>query len=137
MSEAMNPDLIEPDYPMQAHIGFKMVDWGPDRARFELPIAPYLGNRFSIVHGGVHAMLLDSAMGFAGCYTGDKASPLQCMTLSLNTNFLSQTKGELLIAEGVRTGGGRKTFFAEGKITDNMGELIATATGVFRYRSGG
>lgn len=59
------------------------------------------------------------------------------MTLSMTTNFLSQAKGDLLIAEGFRTGGGRKTFFARAQITDNTGELIATATGVFRYRGRG
>jgi len=47
---------------------------------------------------------------------------------------LSQAKGQLLIGQGRRTGGGRKTYFAEGKITDETGELIATGTGVFRYR---
>ncbi|WP_342706707.1 PaaI family thioesterase [Lutimaribacter saemankumensis] len=138
MSETtMNPDLIEPPYPLQAHLGFRMVDWREDYSRFDLPIVPHLGNRFGIVHGGVHAMMLDTVMGFAGCFTGDPDAPQQAMTLSMTTNFLSQAKGDLLIAEGFRTGGGRKTFFARAQITDNTGELIATATGVFRYRGRG
>lgn len=136
MSEQpLDPALIEEAYPLQAHIGFKMVDWRDGYSRFELPIAPFLGNRFGIVHGGVYAMLLDTVMGFCGSFTGDPVNTQKAMTLSLNTNYLSQAKGTLLIGEGRKTGGGRKTFFAEGKVTDETGELIATATGVFRYRS--
>jgi len=135
MSDTPDPKLIEPPYPLQAHMGFVMADWQPDYSRWELPIAPHLGNRFGIVHGGVHAMMLDTVMGFCGCYTGDPDAPQHAMTLSMTTNFLSQAKGDLLIAEGFRTGGGRKTFFARAQLTDDTGELIATATGVFRYRN--
>ena len=137
MSEPMDPRLKEDPYPLQAHLGFRMVDWRKDYSCFELPIAPHLGNRFGIVHGGVHAMMLDTVMGFCGCFTGDPDAPQHAMTLSMTTNFLSQAKGDLLIAEGFRTGGGRKTFFARAQITDNTGEMIATATGVFRYRGRG
>ena len=130
----MDPKLIETPYPLQAHLGFYITDWSEGYARFELPIVEFLGNRFGIVHGGVHAVMLDTVMGFAGSYTGTPDAPQQCMTLSLTTQFLSQAKGQLLIGEGRRMGGGRKTYFAEGKITDETGELIATGTGVFRYR---
>jgi len=33
------------------------------------------------------------------------------------------------------TGGGRRPYFAEATVHDDTGTLIATATGVFRYRS--
>ena len=131
----LDPTLVEDAYPLQAHLGFRMVAWSPDFARFELPLAPFLLNRYGIAHGGVHAMLLDTVMGFAGCYTGDRARPQLAMTLSLNVNYLSQSKGTLLIGEGRRVGGGRKVFFAEGTITDDTGETLATGSGVFRYRT--
>jgi uncharacterized protein (TIGR00369 family) len=133
----MDPRLKEAPYPLQAHLGFEMIDWREGYSRFDLPIMPHLGNRFGIVHGGVHAMMLDTVMGFAGCFTGDPDAPQQAMTLSMTTNFLSQAKGDRLIAEGFTTGGGRKTFFARAQLTDNTGEMIATATGVFRYRGRG
>jgi len=56
------------------------------------------------------------------------------MTLSMTVNFLAPPQGGTLIAEGRRTGGGRKTFFTEGAARDETGLLLATATGVFRYR---
>lgn len=124
----------EPPYPWQDTLGFTVTGWGPDSAEITLPLAAKHGNRYGIPHGGVLASLLDTAMGFAGCYTGDPDRPQLAMTLSMTTNFLSVARGQTLIARGRKTGGGAKTFFAEATITDDTGAVIATATGVFRYR---
>lgn len=136
MTGPVDPDLIEDPYAFQRHIGFRMTGWEKDFARFELPLAPHLMNRYGIPHGGVYALLLDTVMGYAGCYTGDPDRPQLAMTLSLTTNFLGRPADELLIGEGRRTGGGRSTFFAEGTVTDGAGTVVATATGTFRYRKG-
>jgi uncharacterized protein (TIGR00369 family) len=131
---SLDPALIEEAYPLQAHLGFVMTGWSEGYSRFELPLAPFLMNRFGIPHGGVHAMLLDTVMGFSGSYTGDPDHPQMAMTLSMTVNFMAQAKGKLMIGEGRKTGGGRKTFFAEGLVKDKTGIVIATGTGVFRYR---
>ena len=127
-------DLLESSYEYQKLIGFEIVAWTQDNAKLQLPLADKHGNRYGIPHGGVHATLLDTCMGFAGCYTGDREAPQLAMTLSLNVQYLSRPKGKLLVATGLKTGGGRKTFFAEGNIADETGELIAKGTGAFRYR---
>ena len=127
---------VEPPYPWQDTLGFSVTGWGPDMAEITLPLAPKHANRYGIVHGGVLASILDTAMGFAGCYTGDANRVQLAMTLSMTVNFLSVARGQTLIAEGRKTGGGAKTFFAEATITDDTGAVIATATGVFRYRKG-
>ena len=128
-------DLLEDPYAYQQLIGFQIMEWAQDHCLLHLPLAEKHGNRYGIPHGGVHATLLDTVMGFAGCYTGDRARPQLAMTLSLTAQYLSRPKGKLLIAKGRKTGGGRKTFFAEAEITDETGELIAKGTGTFRYRS--
>lgn len=130
----MDPSLREKPYPFQAHLGFDIADWSPDYCRVEQPMVPHIGNRYGIPHGGVHATLLDTAMGFAVCFTGDPDERQLVMTLSLNVNYLGVANGKMLIAEGRKTGGGKSTAFAEGEIKDENGNLIATATGVFRYR---
>ena len=132
-----NPDMIEDPYPFQALLGFTITGWAPDFCQLHQPVHPDLGNRFGIPHGGVYATLLDTVMGFCGCYTGSKSEVKQAMTLTLNVNYLSRPKGRTLIAEGRRIGGGARTFFAESDLKDETGELIATATGAFRYRSAG
>ncbi|MBV7407658.1 PaaI family thioesterase [Maritimibacter sp. DP1N21-5] len=132
---SLDPVLVEDPYEFQKLLGFRITAWSEDYARFELPMAAHLGNRYGIAHGGVHATLLDTVMGFAGCYTGSPDVRRLAMTLSLTVNYLSQPKGDLLVAEGRRVGGGRKTFFAEAEITDDTGAKVATGTGVFRYRA--
>ena len=132
----LHPDVKEDPYQLEAHLGYTLTLWELDRAIVELPLAPHLSNRQGLPHGGVHATLLDTAMGYAGCFTGDADAPQMALTLSMTVNFLSRPKGIHLIAEGRRTGGGKSTFFAESVVRDDEGELIATATGVFRYRKG-
>ncbi|MGH1423714.1 MAG: PaaI family thioesterase [Pseudooceanicola sp.] len=133
----IDPTLVEDPYPFQEHMGFYLTEWRKDYARFELPIKTFLTNRYGILHGGVHAVMCDTVMGFAGCYTGDPDNRKLGMTLSLNVNYVGQLKGQMIIAEGFRTGGGKSSFFGEAKITDELGTKAATATGVFRYRKGG
>lgn len=132
----MDQTLLETPSGFAALVGFRMVEWEQGHARFELPLRAELLNRVGIPHGGMHATLLDTVMGYAGCWTGDAARRQTCMTLSLNVQYLSRPKGDLLIAKGRKTGGGRSTFFAEGEIVDDTGELIAKASGVFRYNKG-
>lgn len=132
----LDPALVERRYSFSKHLDMRMTGWRADWARFEMPLAPFLMNRHDNPHGGAHAALLDTVMGYAGCYTGDADRQQMCLTLSLNVQYLSRPKGNLLIAEATRTGGGKSTFFAEGQVRDETDELIATGTGVFRYRKG-
>ncbi|AHM04625.1 hypothetical protein roselon_02289 [Roseibacterium elongatum DSM 19469] len=130
----LRPDLQEPAYALQAHLGFDLTGWRQDWARVEMPLGAHLMNRQGLPHGGVHATLLDTAMGYAGCYTGDPAVRQMALTLSLTVNFLARPAGQHLIAEGQRTGGGRSTYFAEGHLRDETGVVLARTSGVFRYR---
>lgn len=133
---SVDPALVEEPYPLQRLIGFRMTDWGPDRAGFELPLTAGLMNRYGIPHGGIYAMLLDTVMGYSGCYTGDATARKLAMTLTLNTSFLARPEGKVLFGEGRRVGGGRSTFFAEGEIRDETGVIVARGSGAFRYRKG-
>jgi uncharacterized protein (TIGR00369 family) len=136
MTDDLDPRLIEDPYAMQRHIGFEMVAWRDGFARFQLPLKPELMNRYGIPHGGLYAVLLDTVLGYAGSWTGDPDRKQMVMTLSLTTNFLSRPAGEVLFGEGLRRGGGKSTYFADGTITDETGVVVATGTGTFRYRKG-
>lgn len=131
---AMDERFREEPYAFAAHLGMSMVAWSDGYARFELPWEPFLSNRHGNPHGGVHASILDTAMGYAGCWKGDPDARQMALTLSLNVQYLSRPRGRLFIAEGWKTGGGKSTFFAEAVLKDDTGELLAKATGVFRYR---
>lgn len=134
MTNHLDPIAAEPITPMARHLGIELTGWQADWAQVEVTLAPQLLNRQDLPHGGLHATLLDTAMGYAGCHTGDPALRQHALTLSMTVNYLAQAGGRRLIAQAHKTGGGRKTFFAEGSVQDEAGTLIATATGVFRYR---
>lgn len=136
MSDRIDPTLLEEPSALQTHLGYRLTDWSEGFARVELPLEPFLMNRQGLPHGGMHATLLDTAMGFAGCYTGDPARAQMALTLSLTVNYLGVARGAVLIAEARRTGGGKSTFFAQATVTDDTGAGIASGSGVFRYRRG-
>lgn len=134
MNEKYDPLAAETPYPLQEHLGFRLVQWTEDFARVELPLADHLMNRYGIPHGGVYATLLDTACGYSGSYCDRPGQKRLAMTLSLTVSFLARPEGRLLVAEAKRIGGGKRTFFAEGRIADETGTLTATASGTFRYR---
>lgn len=130
----MDEAFKEEPYAYSRHLGMQMQDWSDGYSKFHLPLEPHIMNRHDNPHGGAHASLLDTVMGYAGCWTGDPEVQQLCLTLSLNVQYLSRPLGRVFIAEGFKTGGGRSSFFAEGEVRDETGELIAKGTGVFRYR---
>lgn len=115
-------------------IGYQMVGFGENWAKFELDLVEKHMNGELIPHGGVYMALLDTVLGFSGAYTGEPDKRRTSMTLSLTTNFVAPPAGRKMIAEGRKVGGGKSTYYAEGHIKDETGKLLATASGVFRYR---
>jgi len=134
MSPSDNSHIFEPPSPLAKALGFKMTGWSEGFARIEAPLAEHLMNRQGLPHGGVYAAMLDTAMGFCGCFTGDPAQKQNALTLSMTVDYLARAEGAHLVAEARVTGGGRSTYFASGTVRDETGRLIATSTGVFRYR---
>ena len=118
-------------YPYQSLLGFRKTLFEKGRARFELELREAHMNFVGIPHGGVYSSMLDSALGAAGCFGGEDTI-LPAVTLSLNTSFLGQPKGTRLIAEGHTVGGGRRIYFSEGEVRDDLGNLLARASGTFR-----
>lgn len=128
-------DLREDPYAYQQLVGFQITGWADGFAQVELDLAEKHGNRYGIPHGGLHATLIDTAMGFCGSYTGDPANRQLVMTLSMTVNYLGQVQGKRLIATARKTSGGRSTYFAEAMVKDELGNPIASGVGTFRLRS--
>ena len=117
----------------QEHMGYELLAWTPDHAVLGYRIQPEHMNRTGRLHGGVVATLLDTTMGYSGVHADGDAGPRSCVTLSLTVNFVGAVSEGRLTIEARRTGGGKTIFFAEGNVRDAAGNLIATATGSFRY----
>jgi len=103
-----------------------------DRCETHLEIGAEQRDRSEMLHGGIHAILLDSACGFAASRALSEDGNQLIVTLSLTTNYLAAAKEGLLVATGRVTRAGRSIVYAAGEVRDEKGELLATGNGVFK-----
>jgi len=109
-------------------LDFRLVEIGDGLAVFEGTPDERTYNPMGTVHGGYAATLLDSACGIA---THSKLAPGQgYTTLELKVAYhraMTATTGPVR-AVGSVTSFGRRVAFAEAKLTDNDGRLLASAS---------
>ncbi|WP_222850271.1 PaaI family thioesterase [Allosaccharopolyspora coralli] len=85
-------------------------------------------NPLGVVHGGIAATLLDSAMSCAVHTTLPAGVTYTTLELKVNYVRAAPPDGRTLTAEGTVVHGGRRTATAEGRVLDDRGKLIAHAT---------
>ena len=117
-----------PQPPIAETMDFRLVEVARGRAVFAMTPAEYHYNPIGVVHGGVAATLLDSAMGCA--INASLPAGTAYTTLEIKVNYLrplTMTTGEVR-AEGTVTHLGRRMAVAEGRLIDAAGKLYATAS---------
>lgn len=117
-----------PPPPIAALIGFEAAEVSEGRAVFKSRPGERHYNPLGIVHGGYAATLLDSCMGCAVHTTLPAGSTYT--TLELKVSFVRplSTATGVVTAEGGVLHGGRRAAFAEGRLVDPAGRLLAHAT---------
>jgi uncharacterized protein (TIGR00369 family) len=117
-----------PRPPIGALMNFNITELSEGRAVFTVEPAEYHYNPIGVVHGGLAATLLDSAMGCAvhstlpagGGYT----------TLEIKVNYIRPMTAETgrvrCEAKVIHVGG--RTASAEGRVVDESGKLYAHGT---------
>ncbi|MDF3026661.1 MAG: phenylacetic acid degradation-related protein [Fluviicola sp.] len=79
-------------------------------------------------HGGSVAALIDAALGVA-CLTEVCEDLKVVSTVNLTISFLNPAhKDDVLSADARVTKSGKRILFVEGKVTNQKGELVATAS---------
>jgi uncharacterized protein (TIGR00369 family) len=114
--------------PMLQTVGAQLTEVTEGRAVFTSMPSEYHYNPAGVVHGGMAATLLDSAMGIA--VLSSLPAGMIFTTLELKVNFLramTTTTGEVR-AEGNVVHLGRTTAVVEARLTDATGKLLATAS---------
>lgn len=114
-------------------LGFRMVEWSLDHAVLTLEIEPRHLNRSGIVHGGFLATMMDAAGSCAGVYPIEPGRKRRCVTVSMTTNYLGQTKSGTITCTAHRNGGGRTLFTATAEVRAQDGALLAIGQGIYRY----
>jgi uncharacterized protein (TIGR00369 family) len=125
-----------PRPPMNALMNFDLVELSEGHAVFAVEPAEYHYNPIGVVHGGLAATLLDSAMGCAVHSTLPAGAGYT--TLEVKVNFVRALTAETgrvrCEAKLVHLGG--RTATAEGRIVDKDGKLYAHGTTTcFIFRS--
>lgn len=118
----------------QALIGYDIDLTAEDgTARVTLDMADKHRNRNGTLHGGIHAMMLDAAAGFAASrrLAGDGAL-VPVVTLSLNTSYIGAVQDGTVTVIGKVTGGGYKIIYATADVMDASGKVVSSGAGVFK-----
>jgi len=112
-------------------LGVAVEEWSPDGVALRVPFAEHLTNDGSEYHGGVIGALVDTA-GAAAVWAGhDFDKGLRASTVSMTINYCGRARGDLIgRARCVRRG--RDLSFAEIRVEDDAGTLVATGTLVYR-----
>ena len=113
MAKILDYDVVE------AEVGQVVITAAPTREHL---------NPQGTVHGGYSATLLDACMGLAVATTLEQG--LSSTTLEFKITFMRPVLPDsgTLTAIGTVLRSGRRAGYAEGKITDTSGKLLAHAT---------
>ena len=117
-----------PPPPIASLMDFQIVELAEGRAVFAVDPAEYHYNPIGVVHGGLAATLLNSAMGCA--VHSMLPAGTGYTTLELKVNFIRAMTAETgrVRAEGKLIHLGGRTATAEGRVIDESGKLYAHAT---------
>ncbi|MFL6332608.1 MAG: PaaI family thioesterase [Pyrinomonadaceae bacterium] len=117
-----------PRPPISALMNFGLAELEKGRAVFTVEPAEYHYNPIGVVHGGLAATLLDSAMGCA--VHSVLPAGAGYTTLEIKVNYVraltAETGGVRCEARVIHVGG--RTATAEGKVLDAASKLYAHAT---------
>ncbi|MEO8080201.1 MAG: PaaI family thioesterase [Caldimonas sp.] len=118
-------------------LGCELLRFERGEAELAIDLREELCNSWSVVHGGVSMTLLDVAMAHAARTPGDDgvAETSGVVTIEMKTSFMRPGLGRL-VATGRRLHRTASIAFCEGTIVDAEGQLVAQATGTFKYMRG-
>jgi len=100
-----------------------------DYYTISIPITPFIHNPLNMPHGGILAVILDTAMGTLA--THSLSEEFAVVTTNLSINYIAAAKEGNLHAQAKFSHKGRQTMVIEGEIVDDHGKRIAIGTGSF------
>jgi uncharacterized protein (TIGR00369 family) len=117
-----------PRPPISALMNFGLVELSEGYAVFTVEPAEYHYNPIGLVHGGLAATLLDSAMGCA--VHSALPAGVGYTTLEIKVNYIRAMTADtgMVRCEGKLIHLGGRTATAEGRVLDEDGKLYAHAT---------
>jgi len=125
-AKILNGEL--PEAPISKLLGWKYLEFDPSSQvlKVEMQARPDFVNPAGFIHGGMLAAMLDETLSPTLALTlgpGEFAP-----TLEIKVNFISPAKVGRVLGTGRIVSRGRSICFLEGRLHDDQGKLLATAT---------
>ena len=118
--------------PFQHYVGIKILQLGGGKSVLQLELKQHHFNLYGIPHGGVHATLLDIAMGTAASFPDESGREVDSVTLNLSIDYIAPPKSNTLIARGKVTKKGKSIAYCTAEIFDKDEKLIASGRSIFK-----
>jgi uncharacterized protein (TIGR00369 family) len=123
MSDDLAPTL-------QATLGqVRIISSEGGRSVIEYECGPQMCHSGGVAQGGFVCAWIDSAMAHASISAAPEITP---MSLELKVSYFAPVRPGLVIAEGWIERRGRATCFAEGRLLDTAGNILAKASSTIR-----
>jgi len=120
--------------PLLEHLDIRAVDAERGRAVFEMTVDEKHLRTLGLMHGGVTATLLDTAMGYAAVTVAPEDR--QVVTIQLNLNYIRPAwKSERLVVTGEIRHSGQKTAVAHGELRTADGIMVASGSATLMFVS--
>jgi len=114
------------------HFGFQLSKAERGRAVFVMPVLDLHKQIHRVVHGGVLAMLADTAGGFAAFLAAPPGA--RVATIEMKINFLEPVEHGEIKADARVLRQGRTTSVVDCDVTDQDGRLVSNALMTFSVR---
>lgn len=114
------------------HFGFRLAKAEKGRAVFRMEVLDHHKQIHRVVHGGVVAMLADTAGGFASFLAAPKGA--RVATIEMKINFLEPVEKGEIVADARVLRLGRTTSVVDCNVTDQDARLVAKALMTFSVR---
>ena len=118
--------------PFQHFVGIEVLELGEGKSLLQLELKEYHFNLYGIPHGGVHATLLDIAMGTAASFPDSSGREVDSVTLNLSVDYIAPPSSNILTARGKVTKQGKSIAYCTAEIFDEDKTLIASGRSIFK-----
>jgi uncharacterized protein (TIGR00369 family) len=122
--------------PFCETLGMRLLRFEDGLSEVGLEVREELCNSWRALHGGAVMAVLDVAMAHATRSPpppGQEAEKVGVITIEMKTTFMRPGTGRVL-ARGTRLHMTRGLAFCQGEVFDEAGNLLAHATGTFKFR---
>ena len=116
----------------QHFVGIEVLILVGGKSVLPLELKEHHFNLYGLPHGGVHATLLDIAMGTAASFPDSSGKEVDSVTLNLSVDYIASPSSIILVAKGKVTKKGKSIAYCTAEIFDKDKTLIASGRSIFK-----